>query len=169
MLCDEIISAADSVLTNGSAIAMSTVPITFYNKKVRYKMNCCILRTVLVVVILLFLIAIICYQCTKQSSKQKIYWRKIMEEHWKLKIMEEKEKWKKKEIFCTKNCTCYYFDDIIKFEEFNFDNILIDEKSYENILIYDVLNRTFVGTKSLRFRVNKMSGFIGIYIMELDI
>ena len=75
----------------------------------------------------------------------------------------------KKKIFCIKNCTCYYFDDIIKFEEFDFDNILIDEKSYENILIYDVLNRTFVGTKSLRFRVNKMSGFIGIYIMELDI
>ena len=22
-----------------------------------------------------------------------------------------------------KNCTCYYFDDIIKIEDFNFDNI----------------------------------------------
>ena len=26
-----------------------------------------------------------------------------------------------------KNCTCYYFDDIIKIEDFNFD-ILINEK-----------------------------------------
>ena len=32
-----------------------------------------------------------------------------------------------------KNCTCYFFDDIIKFEDFALDNILIDEKSYENI------------------------------------
>ena len=27
-----------------------------------------------------------------------------------------------------KNRTCYYFDDIIKFENFDLDNILIDEK-----------------------------------------
>ena len=26
-----------------------------------------------------------------------------------------------------KNHTCYYFDDIIKVEDFNLDNILIDE------------------------------------------
>ena len=30
-----------------------------------------------------------------------------------------------------KNCMCYYFDDRIKFEDFNFDNILIDEKSHK--------------------------------------
>ena len=28
---------------------------------------------------------------------------------------------------------CYYFDDIIKIEDFDLDNIIIDEKSYENI------------------------------------
>ena len=27
-----------------------------------------------------------------------------------------------------KNSTCYYFDDIIKIEDFDFDNILLDEK-----------------------------------------
>ena len=32
-----------------------------------------------------------------------------------------------------KNHTCYYFDDIIKTEDFDLHNILIDEKSYENI------------------------------------
>ena len=26
-----------------------------------------------------------------------------------------------------KNCTCYYYDNIIKFEDFNLDNILLDE------------------------------------------
>ena len=30
---------------------------------------------------------------------------------------------------CIKNCTCYYFDGIIKLEGFHIDNILIDEKS----------------------------------------
>ena len=28
---------------------------------------------------------------------------------------------------------CYYFDDIIKLEDFDIYNILTDEKSYENI------------------------------------
>ena len=40
-----------------------------------------------------------------------------------------------------KNCKCYYFDDIMRVIDINFDNILLDEKlyknSYENILIYD--------------------------------
>ena len=37
-----------------------------------------------------------------------------------------------------KNRTCYYFVDIIETEDFDFANILIDEKSYENFLVYDV-------------------------------
>ena len=32
-----------------------------------------------------------------------------------------------------KNHTCYYLDDIIKIEDFDLNNILIDENSYENI------------------------------------
>ena len=28
---------------------------------------------------------------------------------------------------CIKNSTCYYFDDIIKLEDFDLDNISIDE------------------------------------------
>ena len=43
----------------------------------------------------------------------------------------------------TKNRTCYYFDDIIKLEDFDLDNILIDEKSYEDILIYGISYKTF--------------------------
>ena len=34
-----------------------------------------------------------------------------------------------------KNRTCYYFDDLIRIEDFNLDNILIDEKSYEYNLV----------------------------------
>ena len=37
-----------------------------------------------------------------------------------------------------KNHACYYFDDIIKIEEFEVDNILIDEKSYEYVLAYNI-------------------------------
>ena len=35
-----------------------------------------------------------------------------------------------------KNRTGYYFNDVIKLEDFDFDNVLIDNKSYENVLIY---------------------------------
>ena len=41
---------------------------------------------------------------------------------------------KSKEI-SVKNHTCYYFDDIIKLDDFDLDNILIDEKSQENNLV----------------------------------
>ena len=37
-----------------------------------------------------------------------------------------------------KHRTCYYFDDIIKLEDFDIDNILIDEKSHKNIFIYEI-------------------------------
>ena len=31
-----------------------------------------------------------------------------------------------------KNCMCYYFHDIMKVRDFDFHDILLDEKSYEN-------------------------------------
>ena len=36
-----------------------------------------------------------------------------------------------------KNRTCYHFDNIIKLEDFDLDNFLLDEKSRENILMHD--------------------------------
>ena len=33
---------------------------------------------------------------------------------------------------------CYYFNDIIRIDGFDFDNILIDKKSYENILVSNI-------------------------------
>ena len=63
----------------------------------------------------------------------------------------------------TKNRTHYYFDDIIKLEDFDLDNILIDEKSHENSLIYVVSYKTLIDSKPLRIRFDKIDGLIRIY------
>ena len=39
-----------------------------------------------------------------------------------------------------KNHTCYYFNDICRTDDFDFDNVLLDEKSYENVLLHDILS-----------------------------
>ena len=62
-----------------------------------------------------------------------------------------------------KTRTCYYFEDIIKFEDSDLDNILIDEKSFENILVYSISYKTLIGSKSLSIRFNKIDGFIRVY------
>ena len=41
--------------------------------------------------------------------------------------------------------------------------MLIDEKSHWNILIYDISYKTFVGSKPLWIRFDKINGNIGIY------
>ena len=46
-----------------------------------------------------------------------------------------------------KNRTCYYFDDIIRIEDFDLDNILLDKKPYENILVYDISYKSLIGKK----------------------
>ena len=61
-----------------------------------------------------------------------------------------------------KNRTYYYIDDMIKIQDFNLDNILIDEKSYENILVYNVSHKHFIATP-LRIRFDKIDGFIRVY------
>ena len=48
-----------------------------------------------------------------------------------------------------KNLACYYFDNIIRVEDIDFDNVLLDEKSYEIILIYDISYKTFMVVKPL--------------------
>ena len=48
-----------------------------------------------------------------------------------------------------KNRMCYYFNDVIIIEDFDFDNILLDEKSIGNILIYNVLYETLIGHKTI--------------------
>ena len=61
------------------------------------------------------------------------------------------------------NRTFYYFDDITKLEDFDTDNILINEKSLENILIYKISYKTLIDLKPLCIRFNKIDGFIRIY------
>ena len=57
---------------------------------------------------------------------------------------------------------CSFLDDIIKFEDFSFDNISIDKKSHPNILIYEISYKNLTGPKSLRIKFNNIDGFIRI-------
>ena len=56
--------------------------------------------------------------------------------------MESKDKLIETDI---KNFTFYYFDDIMRVVDVNLDYILLDEKSCENILIYGISFKTFMG------------------------
>ena len=49
----------------------------------------------------------------------------------------------------TKNRVCYYFDDIIRDFDTNFDNILLDKKLYDNISVYDISYKTSAVSKPL--------------------
>ena len=62
-----------------------------------------------------------------------------------------------------KNRMCYYFNDTSQNENFDFGNISIDEKSYENILVYVISYKTLIGAKPLRIRFDKVEGFIRVY------
>ena len=41
--------------------------------------------------------------------------------------------------------------------------ILIDEKWYENILVYNISHKTLIDAKSLRIRLDIIDGFITVY------
>ena len=73
--CDEVIYAMDIVSTNVTSIISANVTITMLknsdDKKVRYKIDCYILHTVLLVIMLLFIITTICYHYAKHRSKLK--------------------------------------------------------------------------------------------------
>ena len=51
----------------------------------------------------------------------------------------------------------------MKLEDFNIDNILIDEKSHETILSYDIPCKTLIGSKPLYIRFNEIDGLVRIY------
>ena len=74
--------------------------------------------------------------------------------------MENNEKLKEISI---KKRTCYYFVDIIKFENFDLDNILIDEEPYKNVLVYNISYKTLIDAKLLRVKFAKIVGFIRAY------
>ena len=66
-----------------------------------------------------------------------------------------------------KNCTCFYFDDMIKIEHFDFNTILVDEKLYENMLLHNISYKTLIGAKPLRIKFDKINGLE--LMMKLDI
>ena len=105
--CNEIISVRDIVLTKMTNTIGTNVSINSDGKKVRYKNDCYILHTVL-----LLLIITIWYHYGKDRWKQK--------DINALTIKNGKE-------VSTKNGTCYNFDNAIKLEDCDIDNILIDE------------------------------------------
>ena len=64
------------------------------------------------------------------------------------------QKWKNDKYQCERTSVIFY-DDTIKFEDFDFGNILLDQKSYKSILNYDVLYRTLIGSKIVCIRLDK--------------
>ena len=58
-----------------------------------------------------------------------------------------------------KNRMYYYFDDVIKIEDFDPDNILIDKEPHENILDYNILYKILIKS-DLCIRFDKIDGFI---------
>ena len=73
--------------------------------------------------------------------------------------MESKDELKEIDI---NNHTCYYFDATMRVMDIDFSDILLNEKSYENSLIYDILCN-FMGAKLLRIWLEKMDRFIKIF------
>ena len=51
----------------------------------------------------------------------------------------------------------------MKVDNINADNILLDKKSYENVLVDNILYKKFMDTKPLRIKFNKVEGLIKIY------
>ena len=61
------------------------------------------------------------------------------------------------------NYTCYYFHDVIKSEDFDFNIILTYVKAYKNVLVFDTSQKTFFGSKPLGIRLDEVDGFIRVY------
>ena len=57
----------------------------------------------------------------------------------------------------------FYFNDVSKIEGFDSDNTLIDEKSHENILAYNILHKSLIDSKPLRISFDKIDWFITVY------
>ena len=58
---------------------------------------------------------------------------------------------------------CYYLDGITKFEDFDFDNILINEKLHKNSFFYNNLYKTLIREKPLLIRFHKVNRFVRVY------
>ena len=52
---------------------------------------------------------------------------------------------------------------IMEVHDINVDRILLDEKSYKNILVYNILYKKFMDAKPFRIRFNKVDDIIKLY------
>ena len=105
-----------------------------------------ILQTFLLVITLLFIIAIVCYHYTKHRSGKKTYWPSN-------NIKMENDELKKIVLKIVR----VIISMTSEVEDSDFDNILLDEKSWENILIYYISYKTLIDAK---FMFDKVEGFI---------
>ena len=131
ILWNEIINITDSVSTNvtntSTSNVSSTVSINSDDKNERYNINCHILHALLLVTILLLIITLTCSHYIQCKTKTLTHYQYKNGKSWNKKVG-------------IKYHTCYYFDDIIKTEDFYCHNILLNKKSYKIILIYESLN-----------------------------
>ena len=70
--CDEIISIMNIVSTKMTDAIAANVSINCHNKKVRRKNDCYIFHSVLLAIMLLLIIAIICYHYAKKGQNKKV-------------------------------------------------------------------------------------------------
>ena len=68
-----------------------------------------------------------------------------------------------------KSCVCYYFDNIINGTKFSFRNILLDEKLYEDISVYNILYKIPTASKPLSIRFDKMMDLLYLLMIKLNI
>ena len=68
---------------------------------------------------------------------------------------------------CIKTRTCYYSEDKIKFEDFGEDNLLIDENTYKNILVCEILYKVLIDPKPLCIRFEKQMDLLE-FMMKID-
>ena len=86
----------------------------------------------------------------QQDSLDECKREKYKREKWKVKIKEND----------IKNHMCYYFHDIIKSIDIDFNDFLLDEKFYKEN--YGISYKTSTGANPFRIRYNEIDGFIRI-------
>ena len=52
---------------------------------------------------------------------------------------------------------------MIKIKDFDFENFLLDEKSYGNFSVFDISHKTLIGAKPLRIEFDKVDEFVRVY------
>ena len=150
-------------------VPTKTVPTNFNEKKLTCKTRSFfILKTFLLITITLLIVVNIYSYLIKHQANKNIYYyvtsqitnsnRFFVNRY----IINMKSNHKLSDLNI-KNCTYYYFYNIIKTENFDFDNILLDGNLYGNVWIYEILSKTLIDAKPVHIRFNKVDGFIIVY------